>query len=247
MRLGLLQYDIGDDPTIALGKVEGRIREQQDPCVDLWVLPEMCLTGFTESISGMVTPDDGSDLRRLQGVCADSHTQIAGSFCVHENGNYYNRLLVLGSQGVLTQYDKRKLFTLWNEQDTFTAGTQATVESFRDVKMAFQVCFDLRFPELFREVVGAHCYVVVANWPASRREHWLTLLRARAIENQAYVVGVNRIGKALGIEFCGDSVAFDYRGRQLANLEDREDSAYIDIDIPALMRHRRKFPFLPSA
>ena len=185
---------------------------------DLLVLPEMFTTGFSMDAAGQAEPMSGPTVAWLRATAARHDAVVTGSVIIEENGNYHNRLLWVRPDGTLSHYDKRHLFTLAGEQHTYTPGTARLVEDWRGWRICPLVCYDLRFPVWSRNQPAApyDLLLYVANWPAVRRPAWMTLLRARAIENVACALGVNRVGHdAPGHEYAGDSALLDAQGNYL--------------------------------
>ena len=183
---------------------------------DLIVLPEMFTTGFSMDAAGQAETMQGPTVAWLREQAAAYNAVVTGSVIIHENDAYFNRLLWARPDGTLTYYDKRHLFTLAGEQHTYTPGQARLVEEWRGWRICPLVCYDLRFPVWSRNRPAApfDLLLYVANWPAVRRDAWTTLLRARAIENVACALGVNRVGRdGLGHEYAGDSALLDARGQ----------------------------------
>jgi predicted amidohydrolase len=159
-----------------------------------------------------------------------------------------NRFLLVGPDGTRHHYDKLHPFTFADEHQHYRAGDEAVTVDIGGLRISLFVCYDLRFANAFWErATGTDVYLVVANWPESRRNHWRTLLRARAIENQAYVVGVNRVGEAAGLTYAGDSVILDPSGEVLAEGVDHEEGVVIaDVDPGRVAEVRDAFRFLPD-
>ena len=185
---------------------------------DLLVLPEMFTTGFSMDAAGQAEPMSGPTVAWLRATAARLDAVVTGSVIIAENGHYYNRLLWVRPDGTLSTYDKRHLFTLAGEQHTYAPGTARLTEEWRGWRVCPLVCYDLRFPVWSRNQAAAPYDLVlyVANWPAVRRPAWMTLLRARAIENVACALGVNRVGHdGSGHEYVGDSALLDAQGSYL--------------------------------
>ena len=185
---------------------------------DLIVLPEMFTTGFSMEAAGQAEPMSGPTVAWLREQAAAHKAVVTGSVIIEENGAYFNRLLWVRPDGSLSYYDKRHLFTLAGEQHTYTPGQARLVEEWRGWRICPLVCYDLRFPVWSRNqpTEPYDLLLYVANWPAVRRTAWTTLLRARAIENVACALGVNRIGQdALGHDYSGDSALIDAKGNYL--------------------------------
>lgn len=187
--------------------------KQIDQATDIIVLPEMFTTGFTMSAAALAESMDGATIQWLKTQAAKYEAVVTGSFIAKENGHYYNRLVWMQPDGYYEKYDKRHLFTLAKEHETFTPGTQKLIVDYKGWKICPLVCYDLRFPVWSRNVEQYDLLIYMANWPDRRREAWKALLRARAIENQVYTIGVNRVGKdEKDLYYSGDSSLFDYQG-----------------------------------
>jgi len=188
------------------------------PPTDLIVLPEMFTTGFSMEAAGQAETMAGPSVAWLREQAAVHNAVVTGSVIIEENGAYFNRLLWARPDGSLSHYDKRHLFTLAGEQHTYTPGQVRLLEEWRGWRICPLVCYDLRFPVWSRNqpTEPYDLLLYVANWPAVRRTAWTTLLRARAIENVACALGVNRIGQdALGHDYSGDSALLDAKGNYL--------------------------------
>ena len=191
---------------------------------DIIVLPEMFTTGFSMSAVALAEPMDGRTIQWLTKQAAKYDAVVTGSFIAKENGQYYNRLIWMQPDGHFEQYDKRHLFTLAKEHNTYTAGTKKLVVNYKGWKICPLVCYDLRFPVWSRNVEQYDLLIYVANWPDRRREAWKALLRSRAIENQAYTIGVNRVGKdEKDLYYSGDSSLFDYQGELIYQVAHQQD------------------------
>jgi omega-amidase len=185
---------------------------------DLLVLPEMFTTGFSMEAAGQAETMQGETVAWLRATAARHNAVVTGSVIITENDGYYNRLLWVRPDGSLNYYDKRHLFTLAGEQHTYTPGSTRLLEEWRGWRICPLVCYDLRFPVWSRNqpVEPYDLVLYVANWPAVRRTAWMTLLRARAIENVACALGVNRVGHdGPGHEYSGDSALLDAQGNYL--------------------------------
>lgn len=191
---------------------------------DLIVLPEMFSTGFSMAAPALAEPMSGPTVAWLRAQAAAHQAVVTGSVIIEENGAYYNRLLWVRPDGTLSHYDKRHLFTLAGEQRVYAPGRTRLVEDWRGWRICPLVCYDLRFPVWSRNRPAApyDLLLYVANWPAVRRTAWMTLLRARALENVAYTLGVNRVGRdGLGHDYAGDSALIDAQGNYLVEAGDQ--------------------------
>jgi omega-amidase len=213
---------------------------------DLIVLPEMFPTGFSMDVEKLHESPNGPTAQWLEAKARELNTAITGSLIVKDGERYYNRLLWAAPDSDLLHYDKRHLFRMAKEHDHFTPGGRvALTVQWRSFNICPLVCYDLRFPVYSRRRQGLEYDVLiyVASWPAARRQAWRALLRARAIENQAYVIGVNRIGQdGNGIGYCGDSVVHDYLGEPVAELADESAVTTVELDGDALRAFRERFP-----
>ena len=195
-----------------------RLIESINEPTDLVVFPEMYDTGFSMNVELTEDWNSNNSLSFLIELAVEKQFAIYTSLMVKDNNHFYNRGVFVYPSGEISFYDKRKSFGLGGEDKFYTAGETETIVNYKDWKINLQICYDLRFPEIARnyEIDGKPKYdllLYVANWPAKRVEHWKTLLKARAIENQSFVIGVNRIGEdANGLSYSGDSSCFDPLG-----------------------------------
>lgn len=215
----------------------------------LVVLPEMFATGFSMATDRVAEPVDGPSTGFLLEQAAAHGIWVCGSVPASPAGadRPCNRLVLAGPDGTTRHYDKIHLFSFAEEHLHYAAGDDYLTVEVEGLRVSLFVCYDLRFAEEFWALASdTDLYVVLANWPASRRMHWITLLRARAIENQAYVVGVNRVGHGGGLDYSGDSLIVDPLGEVLAAGGGSEEVLLADVDAAAVREVRRQFPFLPD-
>jgi len=213
--------------------------------VDLVVLPEMFTTGFTMEPHTIAEAAGGETQAWLLEQARRLDAAVTGSIACRDADRYFNRLLWATPDGAVRHYDKRHLFRMAGEHERYSPGRESVVVDWRGLRCAPQVCYDLRFPVWARRrpSFDYDLLVYVANWPSPRREAWRALLIARAIENQSYVVGVNRIGKdGTGLDYSGDSLAVDPRGRLLADAREAPGVALATLDVAALNEFRDRFP-----
>lgn len=250
MKIAIVQIDIKwSDHSANLRKAEEAIRMAGSS--DLYVLPEMFSTGFATEPEGIAEQHEGGTLRWMQHVAKEYDAAVAGSCAVKDtDGTYRNRFYFVKPDGSYEYYDKHHLFTYGNEHEKYTYGIDRKVVEWRGVRFLLQVCYDLRFPVYARnnDDVPYDCCLYVANWPESRRRVWDTLLKARAMENQCYVIGVNRVGDDLVCHYNGGTQAIDAYGRGVARVDDdKEGTANIILDMEKLTAFRKKFPVLNDA
>ena len=247
MKITILQRDIvWANPQENVQRADAAIDAQ--PGADLYVLPEMFSTGFCTEPKDIAESDNSETLQWMQQKAKAIDAAIAGSVAICKDGKYYNRFYFVKPDGSVEHYDKKHLFTYGGEHKRFTAGERRVVVEFRGVRFLMEVCYDLRFPVWARNRGDYDAILYVASWPTSRVEAWSTLLRARAIENQCYVVGVNRVGDDPACNYCGGSAIIDAYGRTMAECErNRECEVSAEIDMEKLQAFREKFPVLNDA
>ncbi len=216
---------------------------------DLVVLPEMFTTGFSMRSKEMAETMDGATVSWMRAQAKSLDAALYGSVIITEGGRYFNRGLFVRPDGQVAVYDKRHLFRFANENEHYAPGTERVIVEWRGWRILLQVCFDLRFPVFARNRSDYDAMLYVANWPEARRYPWSQLLIARAIENQVYVAGVNRVGMdGKGIHYSGDSVVIDPRGAVIAQVEpSTEGTATVSLDRAALEDFRQKFPVAKDA
>jgi omega-amidase len=245
LRVTLIQQALAwHDPPANRAHLEALLRPLA-ASTDLVVLPETFTTGFSMEVERVAEPVDGPTTRWLAHLAATLGAVITGSLITTERGRYYNRLLWVEPAGELRHYDKRHLFRMGREHEHFTAGQAAWSVPWRGFRVCPLVCYDLRFPVFSRRraELDYELLLYVANWPAARADAWRQLLRARAIENQAYVVGVNRIGAdGHGVPHCGDSAAIDFLGHTLVQAGDAPVVLNLELAPEPLAAYRERFP-----
>lgn len=250
MHVSIIQFDAAwEDKPANFRKTRALIEAAPPPPGALAALPEMFATGFSLEASRISEPADGPTYQFLSDIARQFRiTLVAGLARQTAPNRYENHAMVVGPDGArVVEYSKMRPFKLGGEATAYTAGDRPTRFDHQGAVVAPFVCYDLRFPEIFRQAAreaAPAVYVVIASWPSARRHHWLRLLQARAIENQAYVVGVNRIGRDPLHAYSGDSVVFNYHGEPLLEAHDRELCATVALDLPALAQYRVDLPFL---
>lgn len=247
MKITILQRDITwGDTTVNIARADEAIG--CNPGADLYVLPEMFSTGFCVEPEGVAESADGESLQWMKRKSAQTDAAIAGSVLVEERGRYYNRFYFVKPDGSVTYYDKKHLFTYGGEHLRFTSGQERVVVEWRGVRILLEVCYDLRFPVWARNKGDYDMILYVASWPCTRAKAWNALLVARAIENQCYVAGVNRVGSDPKCEYSGDSVVINPYGDVVARCEPYvECECVADVDMAFLNDFREKFPVLNDA
>ncbi len=244
MRVGLLQYDIKwEDKKANKEKISSIIENSAyKGKIDWLIFSEMTLSGFTMNLS--VSSLDDSDRDFFANLASKYNMNI--SFGGVEDG--YNKLITLNRKGGrINEYSKIHLYAFGEEDKYYKAGSKSVVFELEGLRVMPAVCFDLRFPYLFWNAAEkADAYVVIAAWPARRAEHWMTLLRARAVENQAYCFGVDRLGFEGKIEYSGNSMGFDPLGKVIIDAKSDETIALSEVEVsPDLVsKTRERFPFL---
>jgi predicted amidohydrolase len=213
--------------------------------VDLIVLPEMFSSGFTMNPKSVAETMQGETMGWLQHLAQAKNCAITGSLVIAENGNYYNRLVFVFPNGEIKTYDKRHLFTLAGEDKVYTAGTEKIIIDYKGFKICPLICYDLRFPVFARNVEDYDLLLYVANWPKPRINAWDILLKARAVENMSYAIGVNRIGLDENqLEYVGHTQAVDFLGNYLLEPQETDGVFIIELDKEKLLETRSKLGFL---
>ncbi|MGV3601871.1 MAG: amidohydrolase [Dyadobacter fermentans] len=249
LSIALVQADLHwENVTANLASFEEKLAALPE-AVDLIVLPEMFNTGFTMN-TALAEPMNLTTTRWMKQIAKQQNALVVGSFAVNDGGRFFNRLLCVRPDGTYSQSDKRHLFRMGEEHSHYTAGNARLTIEWRGWKLCPLVCYDLRFPVWSRNLQSDPYDILlyVANWPARRAHAWSTLLHARAIENQCYVMGVNRVGTdGNGLEYRGDSVALDYLGEPIAMLTNQETEKIVHISKAELATYREKFSALSDA
>lgn len=248
LTLSLVQPDlVWEDVQANLEAFEQLFRDLPS-ATDLIVLPEMFSTGFSMQVDKFAEPMEGPTVNWMKKQAATLNAVVAGSLMVARNDCFYNRFVFARSDGQIEYYDKRHLFSMGQENVFFTPGRKRSVIEVKGFRILPQVCYDLRFPVFARNRNDYDLYLNCANWPAPRNEVWECLLKARAIENQCYVAGVNRIGTdANGIRYSGNSQVLDARGKSIGEAGTTKKLITTALSLSTLQKFREKFPVLPDA
>lgn len=243
-----------EDKAANLDMLEEKINGIKEK-TEIVILPEMFSTGFSMDTTKLAEKMDGLSVLWMKRIAASKKVILTGSLIIEDEGHFYNRLIWMLPNGQYGHYDKRHLFAYADEHNHYTPGNKRLIASVKGWKIHLLVCYDLRFPVWSRQTPPApeqadavpeyDLLVYVANWPERRNHAWKTLLQARAIENQCYVAGVNRVGRdGLDINYSGDSMIVDALGTVLYTKSQEEDIHTFTLERENLDATRRKFPFL---
>lgn len=245
LKIALIQADlVWENPQENRKRLEHTINSISDT-VDILILPEMFTTGFTMNAVKLAETIDGTTVLWMQKIAKEKNAAIVGSIIIKENNALYNRLLFVFPEGKIEIYDKRHTFTLAGENKVFSAGKSKTIISYKGWKICPLICYDLRFPVWARNTHNYDVLIYVANWPTPRITAWDTLLKARAIENMSYTIGVNRVGKdANNYLYSGHSASYDCLGNELCKSELKEEILIITLDKESQQKARDRFRFL---
>jgi omega-amidase len=216
---------------------------------DLIVLPEMFNTGFTMNAEKLAEPMNGKSMQWMHSIAKKYDCVVAGSLIISDKEKYYNRLIWMLPDGTFKQYDKKHLFTLSKEHETYTPGRERLIVELNGWKICPAICYDLRFPVWLRNDRSEYdLLIIIANWPEKRSLHWRTLIPARAVENQSYVIGLNRVGyDGNEVYHSGDSTCIDPGGNVVYYKRDEEDIYTFTISKEEITRNRNIYPFLEDA
>jgi len=212
---------------------------------DIIILPEMFTTGFSMNSSGLAETMDGEGINWMRRIARQTNSAVVGSVIIKEDGQYYNRLVWMNPDASYYCYDKKHLFSLAKENEHYSPGRSKLIVEYKNWKICPMICYDLRFPEWSKNSEHYDLLIYVANWPRPRISHWSALLRARAVENQCYVIGVNRVGTdGNGLGYSGNSSIYNFNGDQIVEKIDTESvSSHKLMKLP-LVQFRKKLPFL---
>jgi predicted amidohydrolase len=244
----LVQAQLGwKDPASNRDHLAGLLAAASAP-FDLAIFPETFTTGFLGDTDLPVEDMNGPTVQWMQAMANQHGAAMAGSVVIVEQGKRYNRFIFVTPEGDVRHYDKRHLFAFGGENKRYMDGKERLVWNWRNWRVNPQVCYDLRFPAWCRNRNDYDLQIFVANWPEKRVEHWMALLRARAIENQAYVIGINRVGEdGNGLAYPGRSQVYDPLGNCLADLQGIEQTQLQGIELQQVDEIRQTFPFQADA
>ena len=245
MKVALIQSSLfWENPIANRNHFEEKINSLTEQ-VDLIVLPEMFSTGFTMNPSLVAETMQGETILWLQSLAKAKKSAITGSLIIKEDNKFYNRLVFVFPSGEIQFYDKRHLFTLAGEDKIYTAGREKLIVEYKGFKICLLICYDLRFPVFSRNIENYDVLIYVANWPKVRINAWDALLKARAIENMSYVIGVNRTGTDTNnLEYNGHSQIIDFSGNYLVEPQENEEFYSTTLHKSDLLEFREKFGFL---
>jgi omega-amidase len=245
MKIALIQSDLyWEEASKNRNQFETKI-ELIDSAVDLVVLPEMFSTGFTMNPKEVAEEMQGETVVWMKSMAKRKNCAITGSLIITENNQFYNRMLFAFPSGEIQFYDKRHLFTLAGEDKIYTAGNKKQVVEYLGWKICLQVCYDLRFPVFVRNVENYDLILYVANWPKVRINAWDILLKARAVENLSYTIGVNRVGlDANDHQYNGHSQVVDFLGNPILEPQENEGVFVVELDKNTMLETRKKMDFL---
>ena len=249
LRIAVFQLDLAwENPEANRTKIDEWIQKANRK-MDVVFLPEMFTTGFSMNVAELAESMDGETIKWMKTLCSEHQLALCGSLIIKENGQFFNRLVFVKPSGEIAYYNKRHLFTMANEESHFQQGTERLIVTYNGWRICPLICYDLRFPVWARNRNEYDILVYSANWPESRTEVWNTLLKARAIENQSYVVGANRVGvDGSNILYSGNSQLIDPKGNILSAIADHHKGiVYAGFSYSELTGLREKFPVLNDA
>lgn len=245
LKVALIQADLAWENPVENRKRFQKKIESISETVDVIILPEMFTTGFTMNASSVAELMNGETILWMQKIAKEKQTALTGSIIISEENSFYNRLVFVHPSGEIEMYDKRHTFTLAGEDKVFTAGNKKLIIHYKGWKICPLICYDLRFPILARNAEDYDLLFYVASWPTPRINAWDTLLKARAIENMSYTIGVNRVGKdANNYLYSGHSSAIDCLGNELCKNEGNEAILILTLEKEYQDKIRNRFGFL---
>jgi predicted amidohydrolase len=247
LRVAAVQHDVmWEEAAATCAHLEGLVARAAAGGARLTLLTEMFATGFTMNAEGLSEDPEGPSTQWLRDQATRHDMWIGGSIPTrHDGGRPLNVFTLVSPGGEVHRYAKLHPFSYGGESKRYGSGAQRVSVTIEGVRCALFVCYDIRFANAFWDLApSTDAYLVVANWPEGRREHWMSLLHARAIENQAYVVGVNRVGSGGGLDYSGDSRIIDPFGIELATARGSETVLFADLDTEVVTAIRGRYPFL---
>ncbi|GAA4959847.1 amidohydrolase [Algibacter aquimarinus] len=246
LKIALVQSDlVWENPKENCDQFTKKISDIPEE-VDIIVLPEMFTTGFTMNAAKVAEPMHGDSVAWMQEMAKKTNAAIIGSLVIEEHKSYYNRLLFVEPSGYISKYDKRHTFTLVGEDKIYKAGTEKVIINYKDWKISPLICYDLRFPVWARNIADYDVLLYVANWPKPRVSAWDALLKARAIENMSYCIGVNRVGvDGVNSEYSGHSACYDVLGNLITSfMPNKVQTEIVKLEKRHIEAYRNKLKFL---
>lgn len=247
LRISLCQTSLAwEDPQTNYRIFEDLLLAVEPGSTDLILLPEMFTTGFSMNSSKLAESMNGPSISWMKKMAEHKQSAICGSLIIEESGHYFNRLVwVEAERDQIQFYDKKHLFSLAGENQYFSPGKTKSFIEYKDWRIGLFICYDLRFPAWIRNQDQLDLLIFLANWPSKRIKAWNTLLPARAIENQCYVAGVNRIGlDGIDIPYTGNSAVYGYDGEALLSLDQDNCLKTLSLNAQDLAVYKRAYPFL---
>jgi predicted amidohydrolase len=245
MKIYLHQTEIKPDSSINIQNLYDVFENNLQ--ADLIVCPEVFTSGFKYNQIEDISRENKDILKKIQYMCSSSKTAFLGSFLWKDGTNYFNRAFFIDELGgILAYYDKHNLIPAFNEQEYLKPGSKISVFTFKGMRIGLAICYDLRFPELFRKYAAHEVDIIflVAQWPEERLEHFITLARARAIENQCYFIAVNAVGKSSKIQMGGHSMAINPKGEFILDLKKSKNGNIIQVHLYEVLKWRAEFSAL---
>lgn len=249
LNIAIFQLDlVWENPSANRAMIDQMLQNVSET-TDIVFLPEMFTTGFSMNVEELAEPMDGETIQWMKKRCQEHQLALCGSLIIKENDQYFNRLVFVEPSGSVLFYNKRHLFTMGNEEGHFQKGMDRLIVQYKGWRICPLICYDLRFPVWSRNRNEYDILVYSANWPRNRKDVWNTLLKARAIENQSFVVGANRVGiDGLNIAYSGNSQIFGAKGNCLAGSNEGEEMIVsAEISLAELTKFRNSFPVLNDA
>jgi len=247
MKIGLVQYSPSWENKKGSQESINQLLEGFNSIVSLFIFPELTLTGFTMRSKRFAETMNGESIHYFASLASKFNSHIFAGIIEADEEKYFNTLIHLDNTGKLVaRYRKIHPFSFTGENRHYDSGAGSVITTIDGVAFGLSICYDLRFPELYRQYAkkGVDIIIDIANWPTDRIEHWHTLLKARAIENQCYMIGVNRVGKGKSIDYPGWSSVFHPFGGEILCLKEIEKLGIIEVRAEEVMTTRSKYPFL---
>ncbi|MEJ2493345.1 MAG: nitrilase-related carbon-nitrogen hydrolase [Ignavibacteriaceae bacterium] len=246
MKIALVQYNpVWENKEANKESVHALLSGVKD--CELYIFPEMTLTGFTMKSESVAEGIQGESFRFFSELAQSKNSHVMAGIVEKRNNRIYNTLIHIKPDGKLDKlYRKNYPFSYSGENKFYNAGAKPALSKIKKWKIGLSICYDLRFPELYRKYGKrrAHLLINIANWPDIRIEHWRTLLKARAIENQCYVAGVNRVGEDPKLYYPGFSSVFDPMGKEIVLVENEEKVITVELNKEKVLEVRKNLPFL---